>query len=193
MKLTIIKDDNVVGVNGVFREVDLSELESGIRAVQWDGSAGHIEFEYGTNEDISDIDEFQPFIDLWTSAAPPPAPEPTAAERIAAAHARINSNYQDAVNALTAGYPDTEIASWPKQETEARAYIEDSAAAAPWLRSAAASRGITVDELAGLVVANADALAPLHGALTGKRQKLRDMIDGLGDNPAQSTLDTVQW
>jgi hypothetical protein len=193
MRLTIVKDDGLVGVDGDFRIVDLSGLNPAIRAIQWNGNSGHIEYYEGPNSDLSDMSEFQSIVDLWTAAASPAPPEPTAAERIAAAHARINTSYQIAVNAITAGYPENEIASWPKQEEEARAFIADNTASAPWLRSAADARGITPDELASLIVANADALAPLHGSLTGKRQKLRDMIDGLGDNPAQSTLDTIKW
>lgn len=72
MKLTIIKDDGVVGVNGVFKKLDISTLPSGIRAVQWDGATGHIEFYTGPNQDISDIAQFQPFIDDYNIPDPPP-------------------------------------------------------------------------------------------------------------------------
>lgn len=193
MKLTIIRDDQMVGVNGEFRVVDVSGMNPLIRAVQWNGTTGHIEYDDGPNEDISDVTEFQSQIDLWTAAVPPAPPAPTSMERIASAHTRINAAYEQAVNTITAGYPETEIASWPKQETEARAYVADNAAVTPWLQSAASARGITADELATLIIANADALAPLHGALTGKRQKLRDEIDGLGENATQEQLDAIQW
>jgi hypothetical protein len=191
MRLTIIRDDSLVGVDGVFRTVDLSALqETGIRIAQWDTNQGHIEFDEGPNEDITDITEFQPFINLWTAAAPP---EPTPAELKAAAHARINASYAIAVNALTSGYPESEIASWPKQETEARAWLADNNAATPWIDSAATARGIPKADFVTLVIANADALAPLHGALSGKRQLLRDQIDALGDSPTAEQLNAIQW
>lgn len=196
MRLTIVRDDSLVGIDGVFRTVDLSALQdAGIRAAQWNGNRGHIEFDEGPNEDITDLAEFQPFIDRWTAAAPTPSEpvDPTPAEQIAAAHARINRAYELAVATLTAGYPDAEIASWPKQEAEAREFLADPAAHAPWLRNAAEARGINANDLATLIVGNADALAPLHGALTGKRQKLRDEIDGLGPDPALDVLAQIVW
>ncbi|MBN9126161.1 MAG: hypothetical protein J0I90_01040 [Nitrosospira sp.] len=117
-------------------------------------------------------------------------PTPTAADLIADAHSRINTAYEAAVKALTAGYPEDEIASWPKQEDEARAFgTKDT----PWINSAAQARGIAPAALASLIIANADALAPLHGALTGKRQLLRDQINALGANPSQAALDAIQW
>lgn len=194
MKLTIIKDDGVVGVDGEFRQVDLSTMPEGVRVIQWDGQQGESEYYDSSisNTRIDTIDALQSFIDLWTAAAPPPLPEPTTEERIASTHSRINATYEQAVNALTSGYPQTEIASWPKQETEARALLAD-ATPSTWITSAAAERGISAEDLAALIIANADALAPLHGELTGKRQRLRDQIDNLGDNPTQEQLDAIQW
>lgn len=118
---------------------------------------------------------------------------PTAGEMIADAHSRINAAYQAAVNAVTAGYPDNEIASWPKQETEARAWLADNNASTPWIDGAAASRGLTKAQLVALIIGNADALAPIHGAMTGKRQSLRDAIDALGEVPTQEQLDSIVW
>ena len=78
-KVTIIADDKVVGVDGEFRKVDLSALDSDIHAVQWDGVNGHVEFRNPKRVvRISSIIPYQSFIDLWTAAAPPPpSPSPT--------------------------------------------------------------------------------------------------------------------
>lgn len=194
MRLTIIKDDGIVGIGGVFRKVDMSGFPAGIRAVQWDGENGHVEYEDSgiPNLELTTIDGYQEFIDLWDAAAPVVVP-PTPAEQKAAAHARINAAYEVAVNALTAGYPKTEIDSWAKQETEARAWMADNSTSTPWIDSAAGARGIEKSAFVSLVIANADALAPLHGALTGKRQNLRDAINALGENPTQERLDAIQW
>lgn len=82
MRVTIIADDGKVGVDGVFRAVDLSTLDPNIHAVQWDGAAGHVEHkDRSPARKITDISAFQSFIDAWTAAAPPP---PTLAELKAA-------------------------------------------------------------------------------------------------------------
>lgn len=195
MRLTIISDDGVVGVDGVFRPVDLSALPDGVRAVQWDSAtgSGHIEYDEGPNSEITDNADFQYFIDLWTAAEPPAPPDPTPAEIKAAAHGRIIAAYVAEINALIAGYPETEIASWPKQESEARAFLANKDAATPWLKGSAKGRGISVSKLAALIIQSADELAPLHGALTGKRQRLRDQIDALGDSATQQQADAIQW
>lgn len=192
MRVTIVRDDGVVGVNGVFRKVDISGLPPGVRALQWDGNAGHLEYDDATNVPISNISPFQKFIDRWTAAAPQPST--TSAQRlIAAAHERINAAYESAVSTLTAGYPQNEIASWPKQEAEARAWLADNTDPTPWIDGAANSRGIAKQALVTLIIANADALAPLHGALTGKRQMLRDQIDVLGPTATAEQLNAIQW
>jgi hypothetical protein len=120
-------------------------------------------------------------------------PTPTDADLIADAHARINTAYEAAVKALTAGYPENEIASWPKQEREARAWAADNTVSTPWIDAAAQARGIAKPVLANLIITLADALAPMHGSLTGKRQLLRDQINALGANPSQAELDAIQW
>lgn len=193
MRVTVIREDGKIGVDGVFRTVDLSGMPPEIRAVQWDSASGHIEYDNAVNFPLDDIAQVQPYIDMWTAAAPPPPPEPSPAERKAAAHARINAAYENEVNALTAGYPQTEIDSWSKQESEARAYIADNDAETPWLKSASLARSINMGTLAAMIIQNADALAPLHGALTGKRQARRDAINALGENPTQAQLDAIVW
>lgn len=73
MRVTIVADDGLVGVDGVFRAVDLSTLDGNIHAVQWDGGAGHIEHkDRSPAQKITDFSAFRSFIDAWTAAAPPP-------------------------------------------------------------------------------------------------------------------------
>ena len=71
-KVTIIADDGVVGVDGVFRSVDLTGLDPDIHAVQWNGAAGEIEYRAGRPPEVmNDLTLFQPLVDLWAAAAPP--------------------------------------------------------------------------------------------------------------------------
>lgn len=89
MRVTIIRDDSVVGVDGLFRQVDLSELPQGIRAVQWNGTVGHIEYDDAANTVLDSITEFQPFIDLWTAAEPEVPPIPTVPASITMRQGRL--------------------------------------------------------------------------------------------------------
>ncbi|SFN73345.1 hypothetical protein [Nitrosospira briensis] len=199
MEVTVIRDDGVVGIDGIFRRVDLTALPAGIRAIQWNGSNGHIEYDEAPNTALDNVATFQPFIDLWIAAAPQPptsstpAIQPTASQMKAAALVRINAAYKAAVEAQTEGYPEDEVRSWPKQEAEARAWLQDSSAPTPWIDGAAAGRGVSKVELIARIIANAVQFAPVHGQLTGKRQKLCDQICTLGDQPTQQQLDAIQW
>jgi hypothetical protein len=192
MRITIIRDDGLVGIGGTFRMVDLSALPPGIRAVQWDGKKGHVEHDESANTQLDNVEDFQPFIELWKAAAPQPAP-PVAIMPKQDALARIDAAYRDAIGALKAGYPDDETRSWSTQETEARAWQQNPDSATPWLDAAANARGLSKAELAGRIMANAASFASAHGRLTGKRQKLRDQIIALGDNALKEQLDAIQW
>ena len=85
MRVTIIRDDSVVGVDGIFRRVDLSALPERIRAMQWNGGGGHIEYDQGANTALHDIAAFQPFVELWKAAAAQPSDPPSARQMRAAA------------------------------------------------------------------------------------------------------------
>lgn len=60
MRITIVQDDGVAGVDGVFRRIDVSELAGEIRAVQFDTErgAGHIEFDPGVTVEV-DVRDFE--------------------------------------------------------------------------------------------------------------------------------------
>lgn len=70
-RLTIVKPDNLVGIDGLFYKVDLSLIESlqNIRAVQWDGAEGHIEANDGSNSVLTELGlkDFQLAIDGWNA------------------------------------------------------------------------------------------------------------------------------
>lgn len=192
MKMVIVRDDGVMGINNVFKRISMATLPANIRAVQWNGNNGHIEYDDMTNEKITSIDAFQSLIDLW-NAPDPILPEPPASERIAAAIARINAAYEIAVRNITSGYSPSEVASWFRQETEARAWDKNSSTPTPFVDAAAAARGITKADMVSRIITLANVAVPALGTLTGKRQGLQDRIAALGTNPTQSQLDAVQW
>ncbi len=82
MKVTIIQADGVVGVDGVFRNVDLSQLDEKIHAVQFDTSTntGHVEFDNDLNPRIPNMrlgktkfnNLFNKFVQKWKAADAPP-------------------------------------------------------------------------------------------------------------------------
>lgn len=65
MKLTIVLEDNLVLVDGIpFNDIDLSSISSEIRAIQWDGTNGHIEYVDRTkpNSPISSITKYKKIV-----------------------------------------------------------------------------------------------------------------------------------
>lgn len=77
MRLTIIRNDNTVIVDGVgYNTIDLSALDPDIHAIQWYDSEGEIEWKHPNkvgaaiveNERITDITPFQWCVDLWHAA-----------------------------------------------------------------------------------------------------------------------------
>lgn len=137
----------------------------------------------------------------WTNpdATAVPAPEADAAAQRAAARtnklAAINAAAGTALDALAAGYPDREVASWDQQvreaalvaadATRADAPAEGAEDAIPLLRAMATVRpslspdGTTADriiELARRIRANAAAWSVAAGAIIGRRQALEDAV-----------------
>lgn len=84
MRITVIQGDGLVGVDGVFREVDLSHLDENIHAIQFDTQAGkgHVEFDMDAqgkkpaNQDLTSFADYQWVVQAWEDAAPSPEPEP---------------------------------------------------------------------------------------------------------------------
>jgi hypothetical protein len=65
MKVTIIKPDGIVGVDGIFINIDLSSLPDNLRVVQWQNNSGHVEWTDQSNTDINSLSDYQWVIDAW--------------------------------------------------------------------------------------------------------------------------------
>mgnify|MGYP005959115849 CR=1 FL=1 len=113
-------------------------------------------------------------------------PEPTLEEVKTAKLSEINAAADRAIATLTATYPDREISTFDKQESEARAYAADPTASTPLLSALAQARGIPLPDLVERVLAKADAFAVASGSIIGQRQALEDRLD------ACTTLEDVQ-
>lgn len=112
-----------------------------------------------------------------TEEQPYVPPVPTLDEVKAAKLSEINAAADKAIASLTAAYPDREISTFDKQESEARAYAANPTASTPLLSALAQARGIELSELVQRVIAKADILAMASGSIIGQRQALEDRLD----------------
>lgn len=117
-----------------------------------------------------------------------PKPAPTLNELKVARLVGISNACEQEIAALQAGYPASEVLSWPKQEAEARSYVADPSASTPLLDALAEARGIDKAELSRRVILKADAFAQYSGATIGKRQALEDALNAL---PADATVEQI--
>lgn len=121
-----------------------------------------------------------------TEEQPYVPPVPTFKETKAAKLSEINKAADKIMAALISTYPDREISTFDKQESEARAYAADPTASTPLLSALAQARGISLPDLVERVLAKADAFAVASGSIIGQRQALEDRLD------ACTTLEDVQ-
>lgn len=79
MRVTIIKDDHKVVVDGVPLTVSCDDLPADFHALQWDGVRGEVEYKSTRCEHcsarskkgntlISDLSPYQPYVDAWHEA-----------------------------------------------------------------------------------------------------------------------------
>lgn len=115
--------------------------------------------------------------EMVTEEQPYVPPVPTLDEAKAAKLSEINAAADRAISKLTATYPNREISTFDKQESEARAYAADPTASTPLLSALAQARGIELSELVQRVIAKADILAMASGSIIGQRQALEDRLD----------------
>ena len=79
-------------------------------------------------------------------------------------------------NGLLAGYPQTEIESFYRQEKEALAWKADNNAEAPMLKQVASVRGVPFDVLVEKVIEKASQFAVAIGLIIGQRQAFEDRL-----------------
>ncbi|PPC95752.1 MAG: hypothetical protein CTY32_08630 [Methylotenera sp.] len=91
------------------------------------------------------------------------------------------------------GIPSIERESWKKQETEARAYVADSAASTPLIDALAATRGVDKAELVSRIINKADLFATISGQLIGKRQALEDAVNALPESATPEDIAAISW
>lgn len=116
--------------------------------------------------------EAQAIIDLYN-------PWPTEKARKLA---EIDADFAAATDSMTSGWPQHEIQTWNKQEAEARTFIVDPDMPTPMLSTIAATRGLTVAELAQRVIRDANAFTNASAYYVGLRHKARQMVQAMPDS-----------
>jgi len=87
-----------------------------------------------------------------------------------------NAAFEQAMLALTADYPPSEISSWERQRAEALGWQADNTAPTPWIDVAAQVRGVPRAEYLQRTVNKVQLFAHASAFLVGRRQAIDDAI-----------------
>tara|TARA_R110000850_G_scaffold275207_1_gene414180 strand:+ start:45663 stop:46145 length:483 start_codon:yes stop_codon:yes gene_type:complete len=87
-----------------------------------------------------------------------------------------NAAFEQAMLALTADYPPSEISSWERQRAEALGWQADNTAPTPWIDVAAQVRGVPRAEYLQRTAAKVALFAQASAFLVGRRQAIDDAI-----------------
>ena len=140
-----------------------------------------------TNNKVHEIEDgFQHLIPNWPNGyteiadeeaaallAPPPK---TLSELKTEKVNYINQKASAELAQITSAYPKDEVATWPNQLEDAKAWQVDPLATLSILPQIALAAGITVDELAVRVLALSAQFNNISGAIIGKRKALTKQV-----------------
>lgn len=84
----------------------------------------------------------------------------------------INADYESSIAILTSGIPASEIATWPDQKAEAKAWELDNSVVTPLIDSICLTRECAKEYLVSKILAKNEYYSTEVGKLTGIRQKL---------------------
>jgi hypothetical protein len=128
VRITIIREDNIIILDGRPITIDLSDMSSDIHAIQWYDDTGHIEYPGNPNQTIQSVAPFQVWIDrgieassLEDNAIPIPPGIPTVVTMRQARLALLQFPYEDTnmlevINSTIANMPggdgDTALIEW---------------------------------------------------------------------------------
>lgn len=115
---------------------------------------------------------------------------PTLDDLKAAKIVELNAACEAELSVLRAKYPESEVLSWDKQESEARAWVADNNAPTPLVDIMAAERQMDHAELIDRIIQKADQYTAMVGQVVGKRQWLEDQV-ALAQTEAE--LHAISW
>lgn len=190
--ITIIPEDGFCRVDDeiFFDKAAFNTTDFPFHALQWHNGAGHIEPIVATDPNIELSGEdgycYGGYIPLAVERAaevkiaqtPPPPPEPTFEELVAAKRAEIWGAGDAILAQVKANFTQAEIESWSKQEQGAKDIQagNTSTEAAQFVAAIARGRGIEVSVLVAKILANVESYGALSAAVIGEQQRLDDLI-----------------
>ena len=150
------------------------EFQEGYWPCEQDGSwvqiEDHREKQGYINGEPFIIKELGSLSDGWSDTPPPPSFEEVQTDKVS----EINGKYEESIRILQSGYPNSEVLSWERQAQQAKELKADLDAPAGFVRMLAATKGITPDEMATRILANAAMWEPAAAKLTAERQLMEE-------------------
>lgn len=121
--ISVVPADKIIVVDGVAREVVFS-VDSRIRALQWYGESGHVEYEDGTHRSLS-LEQYDiymaPLVALWENGpAIEAAPTSKFQVILSLKEQEIRDKADEAIKQFNACYSSCEADTWSMQEAGAR-------------------------------------------------------------------------
>lgn len=202
MRVVVYQEIQKIMVDDAWRDATFT-LPEGCRVLHWDSESvvgGWYERIDQTQGNIiiteAEFDtEVQPYIDLWTAAAPVVIPQ-TAEEIIAAAKVRARIAYQFQIRMWSEYEPswlDQDATLWPLYE-ECVAYEADNLAVVPKMESFIAITGMSKAFLSAQVIAAGDVHLEGVPITRARLYNLLTAIDALGPTITQEQVDALpEW
>lgn len=106
--------------------------------------------------------------------------------------AEINHDLEVALSVLRSEYPESEIMTWNKQESEARAWMRDNTRPTPLVDLIASQRNIDKVLLINKIIEKSDQYAYAVGSAIGRRQMLEDKVKSVAVGQ-ESKLDQIKF
>ncbi len=204
--ITIIPEDGFCRVDDeiFFDKAAFNTEDFPFHALQWHGGSGHLEpiDTIEPNIELSGEDgyNYEGYIPLAVQRAaevkiaqtPPPPPEPTFEELVAAKRAEIWGAGDAILAQVKANFTQAEIESWSKQEQGAKDIQagNTSTEAAQFVAAIAQGRGIDVYVHETKKLANVTSSGAHRAAVIGEQQRLDDLIKAA---TTQADLDAIVW
>lgn len=170
MAIVIKLADGSVAIMTVIGDADVGECIEKWKGINPGAYVSHREI---PDDAIPTDRSFRP---AWTDVTPEPVIDIDLERAKAVKIASLAEPFETAAAQLKAGYPLSEVDSWPIQEKEALAWSADSAAATPYIDSLAAARNIPRDLYLAKTLSKVNAFRTASAAIIGKRQRLEDQI-----------------
>ncbi len=104
----------------------------------------------------------------------------------------INSAFSAALDSITQLYAREEIDSWPTQEAEATAWLNDNSQPTPLIDAMVANRpSVDKAELVSRILTNTANYKAVSGVAMGKKQAFEDVLYALPGTATQADFDAI--